>query len=140
MLSNRERRTLPRLSVQCPIKYFYLPPSPNSPETHVVDLNLKGARVEVPDPLILGSVIAFQIITSDRQVVDVRARVIHVQAQPNAFFRVGVQVLMLSENAHTHIARELESAQLESAQQRNSVSEVTHDSFSQPLQEQISPA
>ena len=111
MLSDHERRTLPRVSVQCPIKYFYLPPSPNPPETHVVDLNVKGARVEVPDPLIPGSVIAFQIITSERQVVDLRARVIHVQAEPNAFFRVGVQFLVLSANAHTLIARELESAQ-----------------------------
>jgi hypothetical protein len=110
--------------------YFYLPPSPNSPETHVVDLTLEGARIEVPDPLVLGSVIAFQIITSERQVVDARARVIYVQAEPNAFFRVGVQFLMLSEDAHTLIARELESAQ-----QRNLVSEVTHGSLSQPFQD-----
>ena len=130
MQLNRERRTLRRFSADCPVKYFYLPPSPISPETHVVDLNLKGARVEVPDPLIPGSVIAFQIITSERQVVDAYARVIYVQAEPTAFFRVGVQFLMLSENAHTLIARELESAQ-----QRNLVSEVTHDSPSQPLQD-----
>jgi hypothetical protein len=135
VLSNRERRTLPRVSVRCPIKYFYLPPSSNPPETHVVDLNFQGARIEVPDPLIPGSVIAFQIITSERQVVDAHARVIYVLAEPNAFFRVGVQFLMLSENAHTLIARELESAQ-----QRNFVSEVIHGSFSQPLQEQTSPA
>ena len=131
MRSNHERRVLPRFSVDCPIKYFYLPPSPNPPETHVVDLNPKGARVEVPDPLIPGSVIAFQIITSERQVVDVRARVIHVQAKSNSFFRVGVQFLTLSDDACALIARELESVQ-----QRNSVSEVTHDAFTQPLQEQ----
>jgi hypothetical protein len=135
VLSERERRNVPRVSVQCPIKYFYLPPSANPPETHVVDLNLKGARIEVPDPLIPGSVIAFQIITSERQVVDARARVIHVLPEPNAYFRVGVQFLVLSDNACTLIARELESAQ-----QRNSVSEVIHDSLSQPLQEQTSPA
>jgi hypothetical protein len=128
--SNRERRALPRFSAGCPIMYFYLPPSPNSPETHVVDLTLEGARIEVPDPLVLGSVIAFQIITSERQVVNARARVIYVQAEPNAFFRVGVQFLMLSEDAHTLIARELESAQ-----QRNLVSEVTHGSLSQPFQD-----
>jgi hypothetical protein len=129
-MSNRERRTMQRVSVQCPIKYFYLPPSANPPETHVVDLNFQGARIEVPDPLIPGSVIAFQIITSERQVVDANGRVIHVRAEPNAFFRVGVQFLRLSEDAHTLIARELESAQ-----QRNSISEVTHDSLSQPLQD-----
>ena len=130
MLSERERRKLPRVSVRCPVMYFYLPPSANPPKTHIVDLNLKGARIEVPDPLISGSVIAFQIITSERQVVDARARVIYVRAEPNAFFRAGVQFLMLSEDAHTLIARELESAQ-----QRNPVSEVIHGSFSQPLQD-----
>ena len=130
MLSERERRNVPRVSVQCPIKYFYLPPSANPPETHVVDLNLKGARIEVPDPLIPGSVIAFQIITSERQVVDAHGRVIHVQAEPNAFFRVGVQFLALSDTACVFIARELESAQ-----QRDSVSEVIHGSFSQSLQD-----
>ena len=111
MLSNRERRAFPRIGVQCPIKYFYLPPSPNPPDTHVIDLTLEGARIEVPDPLIPGSVIAFQIITSERHVVDARARVIHVQARPGSFFRAGVQFTPLSENAHTHIARELECAQ-----------------------------
>ena len=135
MQSNCKRRALPRFSADCPIKYIYLPLSPNPPETHVVDLNFQGARIEVPDPLIPGSVIAFQIITSERQVVDAHARVIYVQTEPNAFFRAGVQFLMLSENAHTLIARELESAQ-----QRNSVCEVIHGSFSQPLQEQTRPA
>jgi len=135
VLSNVERRVLPRVSVQCPIKYFYLPPSPNPPETNLVDLTVEGARIEVPDPLIPGSVIAFQIITSERRVVDAHARVIHVQARPGTFFRVGVQFTVLSEEAHALIARELACAQ-----QRNSLSEVTHDSFSQPLQDKTRPA
>jgi hypothetical protein len=135
MLSNRERRESPRFSVDCPTKYFYLPPSPNPPETHVVDLSLQGACIQVPDPLIPGSVIAFQVITSERQVVDARARVIYVQAMPNAFFRVGVQFLLLSEDTRALIAREVEVAQ-----RRNSVSEVIHGSFSQPLQGQSYPA
>jgi len=106
--SERERRALPRVAVQCPISYFYLPPSPTSPDTHVVDLSLKGARIEVPDPLIPGSVIAFQIITSERQVVDARARVIHVQPRADAFFRVGVQFTALSETARAQISREIQ--------------------------------
>ncbi|MEW5718722.1 MAG: PilZ domain-containing protein [Chloroflexota bacterium] len=132
MLSNRERRLLPRFSVDCPIKYFYLPPSPHPPETSVVNLSMLGACILAPDPLILGSVIAFQIITAERKVVDARARVIHVESKPNAFFRVGVQFLALSEDARTLIARELELAQ-----QRKTISEVTHDAYSQPSQAKI---
>jgi hypothetical protein len=88
-----------------------------------------GARIEVPDPLIPGSVIAFQIITSDRKVVDARARVIYVQARQDAFFWAGVQFLSLGEDARTLIAREIAHAQ-----GRKPVSEVIYDSHSQPHQ------
>ncbi len=134
-MSNRERRILPRFSVDCLIKYFYLPPSPHPPETSVVNLSMLGALILVPDPLVLGSVIAFQIVTSEHKVIDARARVIHVQAEPHSFFRVGVQFLALSADARMLIARELEFAR-----QRNSISEVTHDAYSQPFQEQTSLA
>jgi len=135
MVSPSERRAFPRVSVQCPIKYFYLPPSLNPPDTRVIDLSQVGACIEVPDPLILGSVIAFHIITSERGVVNAQARVVHVQAKANTFFRVGVQFVSPSENARALIARELEGAQ-----QRKSLSEVTHGSFSQPFQNETRAA
>lgn len=131
MLSQQERRTFQRIRALCPVKYFYLPPSPHPPETHILDLTPIGARIEVPDALIPGSVIAFQIITSERQVVDARARVVHVQPRSDAFYQAGVQFLTLSEDARARIAREIECTQ-----KRTPVSEVMHDSLSQSPQAQ----
>jgi hypothetical protein len=129
MRSSFERRASPRFAVQCPIKFSYLPPVPNPPDTSVIDLSLQGAKIQVPDPLILGSIVPFQIITFDQQVIDAHARVVHVNPRADGFFRTGVQFTELSVDARVRVARELEHAQ-----DGISNSEATNDSYTQPLQ------
>jgi hypothetical protein len=62
----------------------------------------------VPDPLIRGSVVAFQIITPDYQVVDACARVIHIQPSHDPFYLAGVYFTRLSENDRALLQREVQ--------------------------------
>ena len=103
-----EQRMSPRIPVRCRVSFYYLPPSLNPPVTHVINLSEGGACIEVPDPLIPGAAIAFQIITSDCHVVDVRARVAYIEPGKNPPYRVGVCFTRLSENDRALLAREIQ--------------------------------
>jgi hypothetical protein len=109
-MTSEERRTAPRVQAPCTVKYFYLPPSPNPPDTHVINLSSCGACLEVPDPLIRGSVVAFQIITPDYKVVDACARVIHVQPGHHPYYLAGVYFTRLSENDRALLQHEVQRA------------------------------
>jgi hypothetical protein len=108
MKATVERRVSPRIPVQCRVSFYYLPPSLNSPVSQVINLSEGGACVEVPDPLIPGASIAFLIITSDHQVVDVRARVAYLEPSKNPPYRVGVCFTRLSANDRVSLAREIQ--------------------------------
>lgn len=105
-----ERRAALRVPTQCVVRYFYLPPSLNPPSTRVIDLSLRGACIEVPDPLIPGSIIAFQIITSEHHVVDVRARVVYALPRQDVFYRAGVSFTHISETDPGSLEREIARA------------------------------
>ena len=111
MLSTSNRRASHRVPVQCPVKYLYQPPTPQSLDTRVLDLGLDGACVQVPDPLIPGSAVAFVIITSEHQVIDVRAKVVHVRSDGSPLYRAGVCFVCVSEKDRALLAREIECAQ-----------------------------
>ncbi len=102
-----ERRRAPRVTVHCPVQYFYLPPSNHVPPTQALDLSLYGARLETPDPLIPGAAIAFQIVTEDRQVIDARARVVYTLPPSAKFFRAGVCFTYLSDRDRAVLERVL---------------------------------
>jgi c-di-GMP-binding flagellar brake protein YcgR len=106
MTVNEERRTSRRVPVQCPVKYFYLP-SLNAPETRTLDLSAGGARIEAVDPLTPGASVAFQIITPEHHVVDVRAQVVHRSFEEYRPYRVGVRFTGLSAGDRAILAREI---------------------------------
>ena len=107
MVCQSERRRAPRVTMHCPVRYYYLPPSVVVPATQVIDLSVEGACLETPTPLIPGAAIAFQIVTEDRQVIDARARVVYTLPPSAKFFRAGVCFTYLSDRDRAVLERVL---------------------------------
>jgi hypothetical protein len=101
----RERRQSRRVPAHCPVQYFYTPPS--APAAHTLDLSESGACLQAFDPLILGAGLSFLLLTSDRCIVDVRARVVHVQPGQDSPYHIGVYFTTISADGRASLAREI---------------------------------
>jgi c-di-GMP-binding flagellar brake protein YcgR len=104
-----ERRASRRKSVHFSVRYFYLPPTTEPPDTQTINLSVDGACIETLDPLKEGASIAFYIITPNRGVIDVRARVVHVLPDGHPPYRVGVEFTHLSPADCAALERALNS-------------------------------
>lgn len=114
METTLERRGTARKPVRFQIKYFYLPPDANPPVTHTIDLSSEGACIETLDPLQLGASVAFFIITPENQVIDARARVVHLGCSQHPPYHAGVRFTYLSPSDRALLERALESAPVQS--------------------------
>ena len=107
-----EQRLLKRVPVQCVARYIYDPANENPPTARVINLGMGGAFLEALDLLPYGSPVAFHLIFSERRVVEVRARVVHVQSNTHSPNRVGVCFTELSDHDREVLAREIQLADM----------------------------
>lgn len=98
-----ERRSAPRIAVDFPVFYHYLPPNP--PPTKLFNLSIGGAAVEALDPLPLGSKTSFVIVTHNRDVIECSGQVTYVSPLTESRYRIGVRFNGLSETAHELLAQ-----------------------------------
>ncbi len=103
-----ERRTVQRKRVPFQVKYFYLPPDANPPNTRVIDLSAEGACVETLDLFPEGASVAFFIVTPENQVIDVRAQVMHMESAARPPYRAGVRFTQLAPSDRVVLQHALE--------------------------------
>lgn len=102
MDSQLERRSAPRVAVEYPVFYYYLPP--NAARSRMIDLSVGGAAVEAPDPFPIGSTTSFVCVMGGGDVVEFTARVISVRPMTDEKFRIGVAFTHLSDTARQRVA------------------------------------
>ncbi len=103
MYPTTERRSAPRIPVEYPVFFHYLPPNP--PETRMLDLSIGGAAIEAPDPFPIGSKTSFVFVTTLQQVIECTARVIWVSPLSESKYRVGVCFTSMNDDARQQIAK-----------------------------------
>ncbi len=110
LTTHQEKRASPRVVVQFPIYYFYFPPGASRPITRALNLSARGALIEALDPLKPGTSVAFQMITSEREVLDVRAQVVRLNSHVADKYHVGVRFTHLSDSDQAILDSELQRA------------------------------
>ncbi len=104
---NMDRRLAERMPVNFSVRYNYESPSLTTPQTHVLNLSLVGARMECYAWLIQGASIAFHMITPEHHVVDARGRVVYIEPREQPPYHVGVQFTSLNPADRTILENEL---------------------------------
>jgi hypothetical protein len=105
-----ERRTATRKPVRFQVKYIYLPPDANPPKTRTINMSTQGASIEALDPLQCGASIAFFVVTSEDQVIDVRAQVVYLLQAERPPYRAGIRFTHLSPTDRIALHDAIESA------------------------------
>ncbi|MBI3912704.1 MAG: PilZ domain-containing protein [Chloroflexi bacterium] len=104
-----ERRAAQRVPAHLPVRYFYHAPDVQVPPTQTLDVSISGAQIQALDPFPQGASVAFLLSADDRNVLDVRAQVVHVErGEPPAPFRVGVRFTHLSDYDREILTRVIE--------------------------------
>jgi c-di-GMP-binding flagellar brake protein YcgR len=107
-MTSSDRRSSERIPVDCKVSFFHLPPSSNPPIFRTLNLSLLGACIESPTLFVPGAVLSFHLITSDHQVLDIRAQVVHSESNSSALYHVGVRFTKLTERDREILGRQFE--------------------------------
>lgn len=105
-----ERRSSKRISAQCKIGYFHLPPSGDSPTFRALNLSAMGACLEAPCSFVPGAALAFHLVTPDHQVMDIRAKIIHARPVDSALYHIGVRFTTVAERDRAVLHRHLQAS------------------------------
>ncbi len=107
-MASPERRSVERVPVNCRVSFFHLPPSSSPPTFHVLNLSPFGACIEAPTLFVPGAALSFHLVTSDHQVLDIHAQVIHSEANDSALYHIGVRFMRLAERDREILFRQFE--------------------------------
>jgi hypothetical protein len=108
-MTDPERRSSTRLPIDCKVGFFHLPPSPNPPVFHALNLSLTGACIEAPNLYAPGASLSFHLFTPDHRVADIRAQVVYSQTASSALYHIGVRFIHLAERDRNILVRQFEN-------------------------------